>query len=1274
MSYTAVVPPVPTTATNYATRMAFYVGGPRSAVRDATLANGIPTEIAASTTLALPWSQDSAAAMHLTDASDFTSVGAVRLTDPATLNDYWYVFESRVDNDLYGLTPVFQSLSPWVGVQGDVGFPAGTAVSQWYDISSLVTRWKRENHSGNGESWWTMDLEGVGWNSLQLYQGASVLAVSTHYDDILGWHNPNIWFQGQLQLPQVSGDPRRNRWQCSAEGIRADLKLQRDTPGEWGGEVLAGQWTGSEALADTSAEPLEGDNPSDFGIPNITDDDRTTLYISKDTPGATDLRAEPHGAEEDDFRLLPKRRLPNSGRGLRIQMAYINPVNSPKWSAQRQKFIVIQNTQDLEPPTQDDTPSAAPGVWGVEDLTQYHLELLNRSGSPCGNSVRPTVIYLGSKNGGPAPGVKLLPGQGAVLCYDETVFRAAWTVPAGWPVIEVRQCGGDKFGEDLALNHRGVGLQWDPDPAGCTIALRSGGYAGNDQDDGRYSAEVLTDAGGDEIFLTNVTAPGLTSWPNSGYIRSENGNKLAYYTGIDYGALKLFGVGRPVAGDRASPMAVADRVNVRHNAGFWFDYVAIGSQSLGLIPNDFPVKRAPKDGTDGGDVNDDGEFHDQNDGSKGEHVWGIWDNSAAEPIVWDDGGGGNPTFLKPEGWSGEPDGHKYAPACPVNQAVRRRGTLGGGIFQQFASEGDSSWHHHDSNSWADWEVQASPRMGVIDELNAFVYLKFDAAEHTAAEVVVDDTDVNDATGILTVKENQAREYPGASIPGQMYLRALMDGGGFVDFTYDGRTASEFLNVVKINGTAGVEIDAGATLTKVINTRAGWNHSGADAWIQRNMPIGLGLSIERWMGLRDAEVLSLDSGVIYVRPGQANGFPVSGTLTIWPPVEQYGGITVIPTNLNPDQRKATYTGRTDSAFTGVTYLGDPPQIGWQVSVSALNTVSFPTDFDILGSREDTPVDPTIFIDQNESWDILYKSTGNQGGVEQATSAGMVTKFFPFGGPGQNPFYQHYFIKFHRMSDLGRLKANRVIIHKQPTRTIVPAGDQTAQHDWNRQFLTSTLAQAVFLEAGVPAAQMRFSGGATVLRWPIAEGNVWDVGRGMAAAGGDLLTNTSDNQLLFRPDPQASGAPFTSAPKLVLDTVSQGIWGDVTATARPNRAVAQIQLEARDPARDRHFTIFSPSDANPYGEIRVVPGMLVASEEAADKMARLLWRRANGGWRLQVPGGPFFDGLEYGDIISVRDTIDAAGRMFATEFMVVGVHDEGEQDRMRSSIDLLEWVVP
>lgn len=1270
MSHVAIVPPIPTTATEYAVKPRFLVGGPRKYTRDAVLQNGIPAETNASAALALPWSQDSAAPMHLDDASDFVAPGAVRLSDPAGI-DFWFTYEQIDGNDLLGLNAVFQQRQPWIATQDHAEFPALTAVSQWYDISTLVDSWERDNHSAPGESWWTLSLDGHGLNSLRIYPRAAILAVMAYWDNILGEHDDHVYFAGYLGDPQMTGDPTANTWSVTCEGIRADLKLQRNTPGEVGGELLTGIWTVSDPLENVAAEPTEGSDPIDFNPPNFQDEDRTTLYISKDIPGATTLRDEPHGAAEDDFRLLPMTRLPNSNRGLKIQMAYINPSNNAKYSAQSQKFIVVQNTNDIEPPVQDDT-EVGRGAWGYINLSNYHLELRNRVGSLCGSTAYPTIIYLGSKNGGPAPGIQLGPGMGAVLCNNEAVFRSAWSVPNGWPVIDLRQCGGEIWPRDPYIAHRGVGLAWDPDPLGCTIAIRNGGYAGNHQDDGRCFSGVVSDPGGTEIFLDPAASgpeiSGFTDWPTKGYIRSFTSNNVVAYEGIDYGANKLFGCVR-VKGNLA-PLLPGEAVAVLRNAGYWWDHVAIGPDSLGIIPRDFPNKRAVKDGTDGGDVNDDGEFHDQNISTKGEKVWGIWGNGAASPIVWDDGDGNVLDFMTPKSWGSEPDARKYAPACPLNQAVRRKGTLGGGIFQQYAAEGASSWHHHDSNSWADWEATATPRIGNIDSLNAYITARYEAAEHEAAVVVSDDTEPGEY-GVITVKTNQAREYPGETIPGVYFLRALLPGGGQVDFTYTHRTKSTFDGVLKMPGYEGVAIPPDSTLVKVINSKANWNGGGVDAWVQRNMPIGMGLSIERWKGSVEATILAYTPGTITVQPGQADAFPDTGTLLLSPPVQYSGGLTIIDVSFNPDTYRATYTGRTGSAFTGVTLLGGiTPAAGWAVYIDGGAGVSYPADFEILGSREEAPLNPDIFLGNNESWDILYQSAwGNQVSAN-LTGYGSIRKFFPFAPKGINPFYRHYLVRFHRMSDGGRVKLNHMVIHKLPVRGNTAPFGSTNRHDWEGEFWTSTLVHDMFYDAGIPESQMHFNWGARVPRWNFSEGNLWDSGRGLAEAGGDLLTNTSDNHLYFRKDPQAGGAPFNSATPFLMD--ERAIWGDIEATRQPDLAVAQIRLEARNPMTGEQFTRFAPSSAAPFGEIRIVPNRIVANEHDADMLAGLLWRKANGGWVIRAPGGPFICALEYGDILRFEDAIDVAGRFFAQEMMVIGIHEEGEGDKLRCWIDIEEWV--
>lgn len=1251
--------------------MQFFVGGPLAYVRSAALAAGIPAETAASTTLANEWATDWRDGMDLTDASDFTSTGAIRLVDPSGV-DFWFTFESRSGNTLLDINPVFERRNAWTAPEGAALFPAGTTVSQWYDISEFVTSWRRKQISGPGESYWVLELSGIEWNSLQIYPDAAVLAVATHYDDILGFHDPAIWFTGFLDEPKVKGDPNRNEWTVSAQGRRKYLKLQRNTPGQYGGELVDGTWTASDPLQDLAAEPTEGQNPSDFSVANISDEDEGSLYIAKDFPSVTTLNGGPVGATEADTRLVPLTPLKFTGQGLRITQCYFNPVPSGAHTAQSQKWLVIYNNTQLEAPALGPEEYPYPEKWGIIDLSTYHLELRNKDDSRCGSNVRPTVIYLGTKVGPTTAAINLKPQTGAVICFDESVFRSQFSIPTGWTVVEIKQCQGDKFGTDLAVSQRGVGLTWDPDPTGCWVALRDGGRAGNDQDDGRYSAEVAADAGGDEITLTNVTAPGLSSWPTSGYVRSENGNRLACYTGVDVGASKLTGVTRPVPGDRAAAIAVADRVNVRHSASYWMDFVAIGD-IVDEIPTDFPVKRVGSYGDP-----DDGSFRDQNDGPKGERVWGIWATSAngytvgTTPIFWEDGSSNVTDFLKPEDWGAQPDARKVAPACPVLQAVRRRETMGGGQLEEKPS--GPQWYHHDSNSWLDWEVQAGPRIGNVDALDSFVYLQFEATEHAAATVEEDNSDVNDADETLTVGTNEAREYPTASPRDgkAWYMRALTPGGGHVDFRYDYRDGSTFGGVKKGPGYEGVEIPAGSTLVTMINTKATWNTTGADSYIQKNLPIATGLSLRRWIGLRSASVLDYSAGTLTVRPGQAAGFPSAGTLILQPVAAvTSGGITVVPASFNPDTFRATYSGRTDSAFTGVTLLGVTPQSGWTVTPYSASALNFPADMDILISREDNPVSPLLFIDNNESWDVAYKSAFGNQRDGTVLPAGVMERFFPFGGgAGSTPFVQWIFVKVHRMTDDGRFKANTVRVHRLPARSQSSAGDRSSQDDWQMKFTTASLAHDIFLDAGVPANLMWFSGGEQVRTYRLSEGNVWDSARGLAELSGCVLQETADGRILFKRDPQASGAPFATAGKVLID--EEAVWGDIEAVEQPRHAVAQIRLEAKNPVQDQFYTVFSPSSANPLGIVKTVSGRITPNQEAAEHLARLLFRKANGGWTIRVPSGPFATVLEYGDVVRFVDQVDVAGRFFAQEMVVRSITEEGEQDRLRVTLELQEWV--
>lgn len=1296
MSRTAVAPPLPTTADRYQTDVYFYVGGPLNYVRDASLMAGIAAETAAESTVATTWNPDTRDTLVLTDASDFTSRGAVRLT-LADGTDYWWTFESRSGNTLHSLNPVFDQKSPYTA-RGPLGlFPVGTVASQWYDISGLVDDWDVEEHEGDAESYFTMQLRGTGWNSLQIAQDAAILAVAYHWDSILGAHDPHILFSGWLGQPSTTGDPQKNTWEVGAEGLRKYLQLQRNDPQQYGGQLVQGTWTASEALGDLAAEPMEGQQPSDFAVGNVEDDDAGSLYISKDTPSVTLRENSPSGVVGLNVGAKPYAYEPQTGFGLRFDMAYLNPVPSGSHSTQDQKWIVVYNNHPIEPP---DGPSPVSVLeWGKIDLTGYTLMTQNV------NENYPLILYLSKKNGGASPKIILGPQQGAVLCYDEPAFRSQFSVPPGWQVFELKQTGGLLFGKDPndPAADRGMGMAWDPNPNGCWFGLRGGGQPGNFTDS-MYSGLVAAqdiDAGTVTLYENGWTAgeleARLATFPTQGYIRGESTDIWKCYTGVDVGAHKLTGVVK-VKGYKDPFIRGGDdteRIDVSEFSGYWWDFLSVGEAIIPKIPRQFAVRRVveggdytPRDG-DGVQTGPstevgDGTMQDQNDSGKvGEKVWGVWNNGGARPVIWDTTGSGDTiNFFRPgsAGWNAAPADWKCAPACPQLQAVRRSGTVGGGNFQQKASS--PSWKWHDSNSHADWEVQTGPRLGNIAVLDSYIWLEFEAAELERAEVVADNTDVGDETGILTVKTNQAREYPttcARTLPYPFYMRALIDGGGNVDFLYASRfsdeTSDRFEGVTKLPGYELATIPAGATLVTMVLMRASWDKTGAVSYVQRNMPRWTGLSWQRWQGQPpEALVTDVTETEITVTQGAAAGFPTTGTLWFTEPAT--AGLIITTVTIGPAGTgkawTADYTGRTDTTFTGVTWAEGHALPGWTASAVRDQQTSFPSDLDVLVTRQRNPASPITFLDRNQSWDTAYVLSHHS---EETLGGhpGVVEKYFPGDGAlGSFRFLWKLFVKVHRMAGGGRVKANRLRVHKMPYRARGAPGDSVEGWEWAGEYRTSTLAHDMLVDAGVDARRMSFSDGAAIFQFALADGNVWDGPRGLARMSSCILQETADNQLVFRPHPQAPGANHSMTGKLTLD--GDALWGPTRATERPRHAVSQMTAECRDGVTDVVWDIAEPSDALILGTVRALPAQIVPNEQAGHAIVRLALRQANSGWELEALGGPPFVILGYGDVVRVVNLQDDAGRFFSGEFFVYGVKHSGGRGRMRSVAKLREWTVP
>lgn len=1280
MTWNAVTPPVPTTATRYKATLEVYSGGPLGYVADASLSMGIPIQIPASAVLAVGWSPDWGDRLIVDDATAFASKGAVRLTVDG--ESYWYTYESHDDTTFWSLQPVLRKKSPYTTTRrGLAFFDPGTVVDQWFDMSTYVDDWTIECHEGDNESYWTASLSGTNWNSLRISQDGAVLMIITVWDDILGTHDPIVAFSGFFAEPQPSGVPSKNTWTCSAEGRRKYLLLTPDNPRQYGGELVNGTWTASEALGDVAAEPMEGDSPVNFAIGNAENDDAGDLYISKDTPTVTLLTDGPTGGIELDNRGKPFRMLDDSGQGLRFTQFYFNPQPNGAHSAQMQKFFVLYNNTQVDPPDKGaDTVSAL--EWGKYDITQYSLWTQNK------RDARPLILYLGSKNGGPAPSITIGPRQGCVFVYDEPTFRSQFSLPPGWQVYELKQCAGELFGQDPNESSRGMGLAWDPDPDGCWIALKTGARAGNYQDFAAFSILVDADGGSTVTVKENgwtdqQVTDFLATWPTIGYLRNESNNRLVAYRGINAAARQFTSVTQ-VKGNPDFP--VGTRIDLYEHAGYWIDFAAMGD-IISKIPTVFPVKRVssvsnwenPGDPSRGPSSEEgDGVMVNQNTQGVGDHVWGIWDNGGATPIVYDTTGNGDYIAWWPPGsagWNGAAANRKVLPACP-SMAALRRVVMGGGQFKQKVSS--PRFYDHDSNSAADWATQIGVRIGNISELDSYIWLQFQPEEVTRAVVVEDNSDVGDADGTLTVRDGQARLYPGTCFkPTIWYMRALNPGGGAVDFLYGGRGPSGFEQVVKREGFAGVTIAPGATLVTMVNTKAAWNQRGANVFAQVNMPRAIGLAWERWKPEPpDVQILAVGADTVTAAPGQFAQYPGSGNLRYTPPPDA-SGLIVIDAALSisgpPPPNASTYTlsftSRSDTVLYGVTFGTPVPQAGWTLHGDGTLGVSYPTDLDVLLTRELYPTSPVTFLDHNESWDIAYKASMH---TEQSESLGVGFKelYFPFVGTGANPFFWRLFVKVHRTLYSERVKANRLRVLAAPYRDRGSSTDSVAGHEWQMRYSTAMIFHDVLVEAGVPPELISASDGVDVFTQQLAEGSVWAAARDLATVGSCIAQETADGHIIHKRHPQAPGAWHSMTPKLMLD--GDGLWGPLRATARPNHAVNQVILECSNGMTGQSWLIAAPSDADGLGTTRTLPAMIVPSELAGESIARLTLRQLNGGWQLDAPTGPMALGLEYGDILPVRNLVDEAGQLFNQDFMVVGIQHSGRRQRMRSTIKLREWV--
>lgn len=1236
----------------------------------------MPAETTASSTLATFYRSDSGLDIVVDSGDSFLYRGAVRLSDADSGRQAWFTYEQKDADDLKYVTAV-QSSGQFR--DASIGFPVGSTVEQWRDISDLVTGWRRKATLAEGEFFWTLELEGIEWNSLALFQDAAVLMVVEHYDDILGFHAPLILFTGWLDQPKVWGDTDKGGWSCSAQGRRKYLKLKSNTPGVIGGELLTGDITASPQLLDLAAEPTEARYTSDFSIQNVLDEYSGTVYASLDPPATAQLTGGPTGTvTEVPINNGPT---PTSGQGLRITMIYAHPAETGAHVRQEQQFVCVYNNTQVDPSVGFEESGRDELQWGNIDITKFQLVF---GGGRTGGTIETLdggkwrSVYLGSKNGGPAPPIILRPHTGAVLCYDEKVFRSQFSVPEGWPIVEYKNCDGYLRGENPFLPSRGAGLGMVLDPDGDWVALRAGPrWADDTRFSGNLSADngttiVMANAGYTEPGGGGVTVTTMVPWPADGYVRNTETNRYAYYGTKDDGTLTLSNLSRPLGGTTIA--GGTNFITLFQDTAHWDDFVAFGD-ILDKIPWDFPR----------GNANDEDTANQNRSGFVAEQPWGVWTNVggyvvASAPIDYDEGGGNIKGFRRPgpyspDDWASVSDAAKVAPVVPLLQAIRRT-VMGGGVLQE--GDGGNNWFDHDSNSAADWAVMTSPRIGNAEEISSSLYVLYHVAEHNGGTVLEDNSDVNDADGSISTQPGEATQWPPAlTNPKDAFMRAVLGGGGIVDFIYTSRTDSAFEGVTKLPGFTGIEIDADSELVSVINTKPNWHHSGANAYVQRNMPCLAGISLRRSADLADAEMVTHDrgAGTVTVKPGQAAGFPTAGTIVLYQPGyvdPQSPGITITPVNF-AGPYTVDYTGRTNTEFTGCTF----PDRVWVAPSTRVrmtgSTINYPSEMDILVSKANDPVDPETFLDSNPSWDVAYKWTHGSQRSAPHLPPGVIDKFFPTSLPPYG-FVQWVYIRVRKTTDDRRLLMNTLRFHRTPRQSSSSAFDAGNADSWAGTIRTSTLVHDLLVDASVPHTLIAASGGEGLRSLPIAEGSVWETCRQLALMSNCLLGETADGYLLFVRDPRASGAPYRSLPRLSF--TPEAIWGAIRAEERPRNVTSQVIYEARNPGAEEHYSIFVPPHPLPYGQVRRITDRLATSEQAAEMAGRLAFRRSNSGWVFSVPTGQIASDLEPGDILRLAADVDEADRYFSTDCILTSYEETGKtkNDSMTVTVQLEELVTP
>jgi len=1238
-----------------------FLGGPRPFVRQALIAEGLTPPTTATVTIPAGVNTRSTSVWTLNSvASLLRPSGTLYIDGPD--GDLWVTYQSvdTVGNTVSGVKTI-------AGV--DQTLPADQVCSQWRDITSYVESVEMGFRREGKAYIWSATLTGIEWNSLIQFQDATVLIVKRYWNSTFGgdtdtpivddnhetlpdsgWTPYIPRFVGYLDPVKVTGDPDGTTWSVTARCESKYLSQMSIIPKTYGAETIQGTRTASSTLAALSAEPEEGDGIADFSPDKTADDNKRTLWISQNAPStASALALRPTGRVQNTT-TIPE----SSGLGLRIQQVFCSGMESARSTRQRQMWIEVANTNPDPPalwPFEDDVSAKGGPIPAKDDGTTYgNIDL---TGIALRNS-RGQRLYASSKNGYGLGPIILGRGETGVYAFDVAVFDDLLEPPDGTEIVEIQQCDGWRAGLDPNYGHRGVGSEFYLDPAGDWLALEAA-TAGNPRF-AQYQAgpnpTVSFDGCSASTGAGTITLSSVAGLPSSGYMISDGQPYRFYYSGISGNTLtgvQKFANYYPDGRYKDGFNVLSNGTGVKQGEfkSAWIDFVAWGTAS---VPSRFPSDLS----TSSENQNDDGvEAH---------RVWG-WRGSNGYSDAFSQSGMVN---VAPGGIS-------------TNQSIRRKNANGGGVYQ--GNLGDGAFSNHDGATALDWEVLDVPLIGNLGPDSSTEWLQIDLGEHPSAQVSVDNSDVGDEDGTLTVGSGQANEYEVTLRP-DMLMRA---GSSGIEFRYSYHDGTTFYGVTKVRG-AGNEIPNGTELVTLVDTNP--SHKKGSGAVPRMEPYNLHsvsqIELRRWYDPPTATVTATISpnysatAVVAVGAGATRFFPTAGTVKALIPLPQASSAYYQSENFNAGYGYTlSYTGKTADALTGVRFIASSGTAALTTGtiLTVAKETSYPGHIMILGSRREFPNDAMTYFGSNPDWDIIRENSAPAG------------PFQVYPVTTENPFYRHIRILVKQMKRSGanvteRAKLNSVNIYRKPRynpANLTPTSDQSAAprggvisqsqvFDFYSSYTLANVVDDILASCGYDATRRDCLGGPNIVKLALHEAPAWQTLADLAKRGGCIVVDGPLTGIQWRWDRIMPGAGF---PRIPVATLTRStIWGQIQQVDLPAHQVGQIALEAANPSKEETFAVQVPAVPLPLGSVVPVRDRFATTTAHAVNIAKQLLIDGNGGRQWEVPLGNA-DYFQPQDLVRMDPSIDAAGLNGPVLGMVIGMTAKSDADGQTVTLTVEEF---